>query len=386
VTTVDAGASELAVELTVDAVRAQFREWLRENAATMDEFRSITGELGDVFTKLCTLQRLLFTAGWLRLGWPPRVGGLGGSILLRGVIVEELAAAGHPPPFSFTAMEVLAPAVVDHAAAELSAEMIPRLLRGDDFWCQGFSEPGAGSDLGAVSTRAVDDGDSWRVTGQKLWTSWASYSNRCLLIVRTGPQEAAHRALTALFVDMDSPGLTVRPYVSMTGDAEFAELFFDDVVVPKSRTLGEVNGGWNVAMSILGYERGAAAWQRQAWMMARLNDLLAVTEPPARAVGETYEMIHALRLSSRRTMRVLGSGAPAGPQASIDKLMLSTAEQSLFDLALAHLPDVLYADDDDTVNWRRDILYSRAASIYGGAAEVQRNIIAQRLLALPRAR
>ncbi|MCU1591375.1 MAG: putative acyl-CoA dehydrogenase [Frankiales bacterium] len=385
-TVVASHESELEVELTVDAVRAAFRAWLTDNAATMDEFRSITGELDEVFAKLCTLQRLLFNAGWLRLGWPARVSGLGGTILLRGVIVEELAAAGYPPPFSFTAMEVLAPAVVDHATPELSAEMIPRLLRGDDFWCQGFSEPGAGSDLGAISTRAVDDGDNWRVTGQKLWTSWASYSNRCLLIVRTGAQDSAHRGLTALFVDMDTPGLTVRPYVSMTGDAEFAELFFDDAIVPKSRTLGVVDGGWNVAMSILGYERGAAAWQRQAWMMARLNDLLRAGKPSARSVGETYEMIHALRLSSRRTMRVLGGGAPAGPAASIDKLMLSTAEQSLFDLALATVPDVLFADDAETQNWRRDILYSRAASIYGGAAEVQRNIIAQRLLNLPRAR
>jgi alkylation response protein AidB-like acyl-CoA dehydrogenase len=187
VTILDTDASGLDVELTVDAVRARFREWLADNAATMDDFRSITGELDEVFGKLCTLQRLLYTAGWLKLGWPSRVGGLGGSILLRGVIVEELAAAGYPPPFSFTAMEVLAPAVVDHASAELSAEMIPRLLSGEDFWCQGFSEPGAGSDLGALKTRGEVDGDHLVINGTKIWTSYGPVADLQVCLVRTDP-------------------------------------------------------------------------------------------------------------------------------------------------------------------------------------------------------
>src|SRR4029453_12438107 len=178
-------------------------------------------------------------------------------------------------PGGWSMAEVLAPTMIDYAPAELAERMVPRLLRGDEMWCQGFSEPGTGSNLGSLSCRAVRDGDGWRVTGQKVWTSYAQFAQRCVLLTRTGTAESAHRGITALFVDMDSPGITVRPIETMHGKPEFSEVFFDDVAVPLDRTLGEVGQGWSVAMDLLPYERSTALWHRGAFLYRRLDQVLA---------------------------------------------------------------------------------------------------------------
>ncbi|WP_028852194.1 acyl-CoA dehydrogenase family protein [Thermocrispum municipale] len=370
----------------VDEVRVAFQQWLADNAAELAPFKHLSTQVDEVFAALSRLQKLLYSAGWIRLGWPDEVGGLGGPQVLRAVVSEELAAAGYPPPFSFGTQEVLGPAVARFAPPDLAAEALPRLLRGDETWCQGFSEPGAGSDLGSLRLRAVDDGETWRVSGEKIWTSWAQFADRCLLLARTGPVESAHKGITALFVDMDTPGIEIRPLRSMNGDDEFCSLYFDDVAVPKSRTIGEVDGGWAVAMFILGCERGAAAWQRQAWMRWRLGTL--VTDAPEvsdATAGEALTLVHCLRLLSRRTVRSLSDGDHVGVLPSFDKLMMSTAEKFLFDSALRSAPDTLLLGEDESArDWRSDYLYSRASSIYGGAAEIQRNIIAERVLGLPR--
>lgn len=370
----------------VDEVRVAFQQWLADNAAGLAPFKHLSTQVDEVFAALSRLQKLLYSAGWIRLGWPDEVGGLGGPQVLRAVVSEELAAAGYPPPFSFGTQEVLGPAVARFAPPDLAAEALPRLLRGDETWCQGFSEPGAGSDLGSLRLRAVDDGETWRVSGEKIWTSWAQFADRCLLLARTGPVESAHKGITALFVDMDTPGIEIRPLRSMNGDDEFCSLYFDDVAVPKSRTIGEVDGGWAVAMFILGCERGAAAWQRQAWMRWRLGTL--VTDAPEvsdATAGEALTLVHCLRLLSRRTVRSLSDGDHVGVLPSFDKLMMSTAEKFLFDSALRSAPDTLLLGEDESArDWRSDYLYSRASSIYGGAAEIQRNIIAERVLGLPR--
>jgi alkylation response protein AidB-like acyl-CoA dehydrogenase len=373
--------------------RAEFGQWMTEHAADLDRFRQLPTDLDGQLSVLGDLQRLLFDAGWLRWGWPEALGGLGGSSLLRGVLSEELAAAGCPPPFSFGMMEVLAPAVVRFAPG-IAAWALPALLRGDEAWCQGFSEPEAGSDLASLRLRAVDEGPAFRVNGQKVWTSWAQYAKRCILLARTGTTEEAHRGITALFVDMDSPGITVRPLRAMSGDAEFAEMFFDDVVVPKDRVVGAVGGGWAVTMYVLSCERGAVAWQRQAWLHRRLADLLAAagagsetsaTAGPAAWAGETFADLYALRLAARRTFRRLDAGEIPGPDASIDKILMATAEQFLFDGALEIAPESLLTGDDATARtWRSDYFYSRAATIYGGTSEIQRNIVAEHLLGLPR--
>lgn len=381
----DVDVAQLADSPVAD-VAAAFRGWLHENAGELAPFRQLSTDVDEVFATLSRLQKLLYSAGWIRLGWPESVGGLGGPLVLRGVVSEELAAAGYPPPFSFGTQEVLGPAVARYAPPELAAELLPRLLSGEETWCQGFSEPDAGSDLGALRLRATDDGDVWRVDGEKVWTSWAQFADRCLLLVRTGTVESAHKGITALFLDMDTPGIETRPLRSMSGDDEFCSLFFDDVRVPKSRTLGEVDGGWAVAMFVLGCERGAAAWQRQAWLRWRLGTLLDdAPDLPDTTAGEAFELVHALRLLSRRTLRSLSAGGQVGVLPSFDKLLMSTAEKYLFDAALHSMPGTLLLGEGTAAgDWRSDYLYSRASSIYGGAAEIQRNIIAERVLGLPR--
>lgn len=379
-------APAAAGELTVAAVRERFTRWVTTHAGELAQFRPLPTDVDEVFTTLSRLQRLLYDAGWIRLGWPPELGGLGGTVVLRGVVSEELAAAGYPPPFSFGTQEVLGPAVARFAAADLARTTLPRLLRGDETWCQGFSEPGAGSDLGSLRMRAADEGEYFLVDGEKVWTSWAQYADRCLLLTRTGTQESAHRGITALFVDMDTPGITVSPLVAMTGEPEFCSLHFDGVQVPKDRLVGTVGGGWTVAMFILSCERGVAAWQRQAWLRWRFGGLIedARNIPDAR-IGEAFELIHALRLLSRRTLRSLSGGEQLSVRPSFDKLLMSTAEKYLFDVALEAMPGaLLFGGDSDARDWRNDYLYSRASSIYGGAAEIQRNIIAEHILGLPR--
>jgi alkylation response protein AidB-like acyl-CoA dehydrogenase len=377
----------------ISGFRAELADWIAAHATDLERFRRLPNDLDGQFTVLRDLQRLLYDAGWLRFGWPEGMGGLGGSSVLRGVLSEELAAAGYPPPFSFGMMEVLAPAVA-RFAPEISAWALPALLRGDEAWCQGFSEPEAGSDLASLRLRAVDEGEHWRVNGQKVWTSWAQYADRCILLARTGTPEDGHRGITALFVDMDTPGVTVHPLRAMSGDEEFAEMFFDDVVVPKSRTIGAVGGGWAVTMYVLSCERGAVAWQRQAWMHRRLGDLLVAAGAgddgrcdgrAASWAGETFALLYALRLASRTTLRRLDEGQIPGPDASIDKILMATAEQAVFDGAVEIVPEALLAGDGaEARTWRTDYFYSRAASIYGGTSEIQRNIVAERLLGLPR--
>src|SRR6478672_639610 len=182
-------------------------------------------------------------------------------------------------PGLFSLIEVLAPTLIDFAPPALAAEMVPRLLSGAEMWCQGFSEPGTGSDLAALQCRAVPDGNAasastWVINGQKVWTSLAQYSDRCVVLARTGPPESRHRGITAFFVDMDTPGITVAPLEMINGEREFAEVFFDDVVVPADRMLGALDGGWAIAMSILPYERSSCFWQRIAYLYGRLQRLV----------------------------------------------------------------------------------------------------------------
>jgi alkylation response protein AidB-like acyl-CoA dehydrogenase len=372
---------------TVTEVRTAFAQWLADHRIELEPFRTPAPDVAATFARLRHLQRLLYDAGWIRLGWPAELGGSGGAPLLRAVISEELALAGYPPPFSFGTQEVLGPAVARFGSPALAAELLPRLLRGDETWCQGFSEPDAGSDLAALRMRAAERDGEWRLSGEKIWTSWAQFADRCLLLARTGSADSGHRGITAFFVDMATPGIEVRPLRSMNGADEFCSMYFDDVPVPATRVLGDVGGGWTVAMFVLGCERGAAAWQRQAWLRTRVDDLAAASSPADDAlVGEAFELVHALRLLSRRTVRRLSEGEPLGITPSLDKLAMSTAEKFLFDAALRVLgPAVVHGDDPTARGWRDDYLYSRAASIYGGAAEIQRGIIAQRLLGLPRA-
>jgi alkylation response protein AidB-like acyl-CoA dehydrogenase len=280
-------------------------------------------------------------------------------------------------------LEVLTPTMIDYARPELASEMVPRLLSGRESWCQGFSEPGSGSDLASLTTRAEQrgaDGGEWVINGQKVWTSFAQYATRCVLLTRTGP---GHAGITAFFVDMDSPGVDVRPLRTMHGVDEFCEVYFDDVVVPADRMLGNPGDGWQLAMDLLPFERSTCFWQRIAYLYARFDALLAEVDEhdgaDDAALGTAYLGLHTLRCRSRQTQYRLAAGARLGADTSIDKVLLATAEQRLYDTARDVLGGALELDEN---RWRTEFLYSRAATIYGGTAEIQRNIIARRLLDL----
>jgi alkylation response protein AidB-like acyl-CoA dehydrogenase len=370
----------------LDEFRPAVDAWLDDHQDELAPTFEGAGTMDQQMAQLSRVKRAAYDAGWMRYGWPERVGGLEGSPLLRGYLGEALTDRDLVDPGFYCMIEVLAPTMIDYARPELAAQMVPRLLRGDETWCQGFSEPGTGSNLASLSCRATRTDDGWRVTGQKVWTSLAQYAQRCVLLTRTGTPESAHRGITALFVDMDAPGITARPIVTMHGREEFCEVFFDDVIVPADRTLGEEGQGWSVAMDLLPFERSTALWHRGALLYRRLDQLLATVEPDAlgaEQVGEVFQQVYALRARSRATQHRLDAGERLGPETSIDKILLATTDQAVFDLVAQGLAgDVLLGDDPESEQWRAEFLYSRAATIYGGSAEIQRNIVARRLLDL----
>jgi alkylation response protein AidB-like acyl-CoA dehydrogenase len=372
--------------MDLDEFRTSLDAWLEQHTDELAPDHQGLGTLDTQMAQLSNVKRLTYDAGWMRWGWPARVGGLGGSILLRGYLGEALTCRDLIEPGLYSMTEVLAPTMIDYAPPELAAAMVPKLLRGDETWCQGFSEPGTGSNLGALSCRARRDGDVWRVSGQKVWTSLAQYAQRCILLTRTGTPESAHRGITALFVDMDSPGIEVRPIETMHGTPEFAEVFFDDVVVPVERTLGQEGDGWAVAMDLLPFERSTALWHRAAYLHRTLQCLLDIAPPDGLdpvELGQVTQLVYALRSRSRSTQHRLAAGEKLGPETSIDKVLVASAEQAVFDLAAGALGGAITTGDDPgSDRWRREYLYSRAATIYGGTAEIQRNIIARRLLDL----
>lgn len=360
--------------------------WLDRHEAALAVDADSVASLDEELAHLARVKQLAYDAGWMRWGWPERVGGLGGSALLRAYLGEALTARGFVSPGLYSMTEVLAPTMIDFARPELAAEMVPRLLRGEETWCQGFSEPGTGSNLAALGCRATRTDTGWLVDGQKVWTSFAQYAQRCVLLVRTGTVESAHRGITALFVDMDSPGISVRPLEAMHGVLEFSEVFFDDVQVPAARTLGAEGEGWAVAMDLLPYERSTALWHRGALLHRRLDQVMNSADPgalTATEAGEAFLHLYAFRARSLATQRRLHAGGTLGAETSIDKILIATAEQAVFDLAADGLAEaVALGDDAVAARWRSEYLYSRAATIYGGSSEIQRNIVARRLLDL----
>lgn len=363
------------------AFRTALRAWLADNDLTPPGDHSLEGHI----KQFARVMRALYDGGWGRYGWPEHAGGLGGPAILRAIVGEEIVGRRLAEPGPYSMIEVLAPTMIDYATTELAAEMLPKMLSGAEQWCQGFSEPGSGSDLASLTTKAVQREDGkWVVNGQKVWTSFAQFSHRCILLTRTGDASTPnHEAITAFFVDTDTPGITVRPLHTMHGVDEFCEVYFDDVVVDPDRMLGKVGDGWKLAMDLLPYERSTCFWQRIAYLYSRFDALIADVRGDGTGVddelGEAFLALHTLRCRSRATQQRLAAGHKLGADTSIDKVLLAGAEQKLYDTARDLLPGTIELSDNE---WRTEFLYSRAASIYGGTAEVQRNIIARRLLDL----
>jgi alkylation response protein AidB-like acyl-CoA dehydrogenase len=355
-----------------------------ERIGTFRDYRNAVVE--DASEHLAALQRLLFDDGWSRVGWPDAVGGLGGDPVCRAAMFETLTRAGIPLPEGYLTLEILAPVLLVHAP-QLADRYFADLLRGDEVWCQGFSEPDAGSDLASLSTRMEPDGDHWRVSGQKVWSSFGILANRCVLLARSGGP--GHRGLTMALVDLDQPGVDVRPIRTEDGHNHLAEIFLDRAHLEGDHLIGELGAGWAVAMYMLQWERGAWGWQQQGRFHQRLDDVLAEPGPhpaSAESLGRAYLAATALRVRTRNTVHQLAREEEVAAETSIDKLLLVDAELSVFDVARRTLAPVLETDDTPTVGewWRSEFLYSRAAPIYGGSQEIQRTLVAQRLLGLPR--
>jgi len=369
-------------------LRTTLHQWLADHGDEFAEARRGAEPLSleDAVVPELVLQRALWNEGFTRWGWPPECGGNGGSAVLRAAVYEQLVLDGFRIPQPMLTAETLGPAVVA-LSPELAATYLGGCLRGDEVWCQGFSEPEAGSDLASLRCRATPTGDGWSVSGQKVWSSLGTVAQRTAMLARTG--EPGHRGITMLLIDLDSPGCEVRPIRASSGRNEFAEVFFDETPVGPDRVVGEVNGGWGVAMYLLQWERGMYGFLRQSVLHARLADLLRkVGEPPSDAIGQVSDAwvrLSALRSMTAKTVQQLARGENLGPAISLDKALLAMAEQDVLECERKLLPlEFAFGDGQDDEVFRGDWFFSRMASIYGGAIEIQRTLIAERVLGLPR--
>jgi alkylation response protein AidB-like acyl-CoA dehydrogenase len=345
-------------------------------------------------------QAACYESGYVGRAWPSEFGGGGRPPVEQIIVDQELAAAGAPEYVGVVGLDVLGPSLLRFGDDRQRRRYIPPILSAEEIWCQGFSEPEAGSDLAALRTRAVEQEDDFVVSGQKTWVSWGQYARWCGVLARTDETGPRHRGISMLIVDMRSPGVEVRPMTQITGHAEFCELFLDDVVVPKENLLGGRGDGWKIAMHTLGHERGTAALPRQVKLrtwLDRLVDVAArrelhghavIADPQAQvALARAFIGIEVLRHHAYRTVGEFLNGGAVGPDSSSVKLLMADAEQRLAATALDVLgPTLQYADQAQGAEndfWYETYLYSRAASVYGGTQQIQRNIIADRILALP---
>jgi alkylation response protein AidB-like acyl-CoA dehydrogenase len=382
-----------ASEPSVSQFRCQARSWL----AGTDIPRLPAGYAGRP-ALLRRWHRTLYAAGWIGIQWPREVGGRGLSAYHQIAFNEELARARAPQPAGAIGLEIVGPTILKYGTPTQRARFIQPLLAGEEVWCQGFSEPGAGSDLASLRTSAIQDGADLVITGQKIWTSWATDADWCALLVRTDAAASRpHRGISYVLVDMHAPGVTVKPIVMLNGDAEFNELFFDAVRVPAADVLGDLHGGWALAMDTLGWERAGYSIRRQTENEVAFEELLDQLraglggQPPqpdlAAETGAVYARLRAFKALTRRAAQRLADGDVPSPLDSVDKLWLTQTEQAVTRLAFDLLGPARTAPADDEGRQRvKRYLYGRAASVYGGSSQIQRTIVAERLLGLPRGR
>jgi alkylation response protein AidB-like acyl-CoA dehydrogenase len=384
------GLSARTADLSVAEHAARLREWLGEHADALASFRrrDVRG-IAETVEHERALLAMLYDAGWSRCGWPEAAGGLGGPVLLRAVLYDELAAAGLEVPEAYVILETLGPLLVRYAPA-LATDHLPRFLDGSELWGQGFSEPEAGSDLAHLRSRAEVTDRGFVLSGQKIWTTLGQFAQYAAVLARTGSADSAHRGLTMLWVDLAAPGVTVRPITASNDRDEFAEMFFDGVVLPANAVIGDVDQGWAAAMYLLQYERGMYAWLRQAVLHRRLREAVAAAGEPVPAaariaLGRAAHALAQLRARSRRTVTRLSEGENPGPEISIDKVLLGQAEQLTCDaLRLLDRTAMIVGDRPGDQTLREEWFYSRASTIFGGAIDVQRDIVAERVIGLPR--
>jgi alkylation response protein AidB-like acyl-CoA dehydrogenase len=376
----------------VEQFRKELRTWL--SAHLTDDVKNADrarGRDADAFETLREWDAAVADAGWGAVSWPQEYGGRGAAVLEQLVYAEETTRARAPLPLNVIGLNNIAPAIMHYGSETQKRTLLPRMVRADDVWCQGMSEPEAGSDLASLRARAVRDGDEFVINGQKIWTSLGHRADWCQLYVRTDPEAAKHKGISCLIVDMKLPGIEVRPLVTLTGAADFAEIFFSDVRVPADALLGALNAGWGVATTTLSHERAGAA-RLYAQMEVQLTDLVAdfaehtadgkpVLEDTAtlRRLGDIAVRIKYLELLCKRSISATLHGGDALGSASLAKSVWAELGQDVAALAF----DVLGSDHTNQ-RWVDRRLSSRSLTIAGGTTQINKGITATRVLGLPR--
>jgi alkylation response protein AidB-like acyl-CoA dehydrogenase len=385
---------DFALSPSEQAFRDEVRTWLDEHL--VGEFAELRGRGGtgqeDIPPPLLIeWERELARGGWLGLGYPVEVGGRDCSLFEQVIFHMAYVESGAPGRLPNMGLTLAGPTIVAYGTEAQKKRFIPKILSAEEMWCQGYSEPDAGSDLANVQARAVLDGDQWVINGQKVWTSLAQYADWCFVVCRTDPKSSRHAGLSYLLVPMDQAGIDIRPIVQITGGAEFNEVFFSDARTPADLVVGEVGRGWEVAMGTLGFERGASTLGQQLSFRRELDDLIAYAQrtgagddPVIRQrLAHAYSTLEIMRYNNLRMLTVISAGGVPGPEMSIGKLYWANWHRDLGELmvdvmgAAALVPYPLGPA-------QRTFLYSRAHTIYAGSNEIQRNVMGERVLGLPR--
>jgi alkylation response protein AidB-like acyl-CoA dehydrogenase len=381
--------------------RDELRAWLQVNVPRdWAEWRE--KPLEEAFPHMRAWQRKLHEGRWAAVSWPKEYGGRSATLMEQAIFWEEMSRAEAPPMANVLGLGLIGPTIIAYGSDAQKKRFIPKILSAEEIWCQGFSEPNAGSDLAGLQTEARLDGDCYVVNGQKVWTSFGTFGNWCELVVRTDPNVPKHKGLTVLLVDMKSPGVDVRPLRQMTGESEFCELFFRDVPVPAENVLGKVNDGWNVAVSTLMYERGSYGARLHLLFKRNIDRLIALSRTiqrnghPAAAdplirqkLAQCFGEIEIMRLNQLRAFSRLTSTGVPGPEGSILKIFWSELNQRVQQVAQEILGPYgqLVGGDRHAVDngiWSYGYLRTRGNTIEAGTSEVQRNIIGHFVLGLPR--
>jgi alkylation response protein AidB-like acyl-CoA dehydrogenase len=390
------------MDLTLSATELAFRDGLRHwlagnlNPHWQSDFNQIAGKHNQ-FEYLRAWQRKVYDGGWAGIAWPKEFGGRGASVIEQVIFTEEMARAGAPNLPGVLGLQLVGPTTITHGTEAQKERFLRKILSGEEIWCQGFSEPNAGSDLAALRTDAKLDGDHFIINGQKVWTSYGWAADWCELVVRTDAGVPKHKGLTVLLVDMKSPGVEVRPLRQMTGETEFNELFFTDVKVPVQNVLGKVNDGWNVAIGTLMHERATLGAGIQIVIRRSFERLVEIAkslnkmaDPLVRQkLAQCYAEIEIMRLNQMRAYSKMAGGGTPGPEGSIQKIFWSELNQRFQQVAQEVLGPYGqltkgsdYAIDDGI--WTYNYLRSRGNTIEAGTSEIQRLILGHFVLGLPK--
>ncbi len=388
---------DLTFSPTEEAFRSELRAWLAANVPAEPHHATLADEV----RFLVEWQRRLAAGGWVGVHWPREYGGRGATTTENYLLQEELARARAPEIIGRIGVNLVGPTLIHYGTDVQKRRHLPRILAADELWCQLFSEPNAGSDLAALGCRAERRGDVFVVTGQKVWTSYAQFADWGILLARTDATAPKAKGISFLIVDMHSPGVSIRPLRQMTGSEEFNEVFLEEVRVPADNLVGALNEGWSIAQTTLSHERGTSPRQLVVHRML-LAELLALARagtalrpPPAadpiirQQLAQVFMEVELTKLYNWRTLTQLRRSGKPGPESSLVKLFWSEMSQRLHDTAMQMLgPDGQCWPGESRApargRWLRSYLYYRAATIFAGTSEVQRNIIAQRVLGLPR--